>query len=57
MDPVLAAAVIASVTDSIIWLSAEKDGVSYEQRQLEVMKALEKLQPKADDLENWLRNK
>jgi len=56
MDPTMIAMLIAAGTDAIIKISAQHDGVTYEEREAEVKVALEKLQPKADDLEDWLRD-
>ena len=51
MTPELAAMLIASTTDAIIRVSAKHEGMTYKE-----MKAkIETLQPKADELENWLR--
>jgi len=57
MTPQMIAMLIAAGTDAIIRVSAKHDGVSFEERQAEVKAAIETLQPKADDLEMWLRDK
>ena len=55
MTPQMIAMLIAAGTDAIIRISAKHDGVSFEEREAEVKAAIETLQPKADDLETWLR--
>ena len=57
MTPQMIAMLIAAGTDAIIRVSAKHDGVSFEERQAEVKAAIETLQPKADDLEKWFRDK
>jgi len=57
MSPELAAMLIASLTDSVIRISAKHGNVSFEERKTEVISALKVLQPNADDLEKWLRDK
>ena len=57
MTPEMIAMLIASFTDAAIRISAKYDGVTYEEREAEVKIASEKLQPKADSLEDWLRGK
>ena len=53
MDPMTAALLIGSVSDLIITLSARANGVSIE----EMKQMIDALQPKADELEAWLRGK
>ena len=55
MTPRMVAMLIAAGTDALIRVSARHDGVSFEERKAEVEAAIDKLQPKADDLEGWLR--
>ena len=51
MDPMTAAFVIATATDAIIRLAAHQNGVSVEEMKLKIAA----LQPRADELEDWLR--
>ena len=53
MAPMTAALLIGSVSDLIITLSARANGVSIE----EMKQMIDALQPKADELEAWLRGK
>jgi len=53
MDPMTAAFLIGAATDAIISLAATQNGVSVE----EMKKMIDELQPKADELEAWLRGK
>jgi len=52
MDPMTAAFIIGSVSDLIITIAAQANGVSVE----EMKEKISKLQPKADLLEEWLRS-
>ena len=51
MDPMTAAFVIATATDAIIRLAADQNGISVEEMKLKISA----LQPRADELEEWLR--
>ena len=51
MDPMTAAFVIATATDAIIRLAASQNGISVEEMKLKIAA----LQPRADELEKWLR--
>jgi len=51
MDPMMAAFIIATTTDAIIKLAANQNGISEEKMKLKISA----LQPRADELEKWLR--
>ena len=51
MDPMTAAFVIATATDAVVRLAADQNGVSVEEMKLKISA----LQPRADELEKWLR--
>ena len=53
MDPMMAAFIIATTTDAIIKLAANQNGISEEEMKLKISA----LQPRADELEAWLRGK
>ena len=51
MDPMMAAFLIGSVTDAIVTLAAKQNGITKE----EMRAKIDALQPRADELEKWLR--
>ena len=51
MDPMTAAFVIDTDTDAIIRLAADQNGKSVEEMKIKISA----LQPRADELEKWLR--
>ena len=53
MDPMTAFFLIGSVTDAIISYAATQNGVTVE----EMKGMIDALQPRADELEAWLRGK
>jgi len=53
MDPMMAGFIIATTTDAIIKLAATQNGITEEEMRLKISA----LQPRADELEAWLREK